>query len=98
MAITWHHNSVWYDFGNPKKILPKFSLLNKTKLAIFALEDSNMDVANLCTWHPMWHYFGAKSLGWFDAIGTRFSLAQTPNLGRIELLCWIMYIIMSHPI
>ena len=30
---------------------------------------------------PMWHDFGAISLGWFDEIGIGLTMAQTPNLG-----------------
>ena len=40
-------------------------------------------------WHPRWHEFDAKPLGWLEEIGTKSSLAQTLNTGWIAIIHWI---------
>ena len=50
-------------------------------------------------WHPRWHEFDAKPLGWLEEIGTKSSLAQTLNMGWIAVIHWItnIYTVGSCP-
>lgn len=52
--------------------------------SVWLLISHRPEGATFPVWCPIWHDFGVKSLGWFDEIGTRLTMARTPNLGCIE--------------
>ena len=82
----------YWEPTQPLRILTKTICLVSSNMVQRLYTRVGAEHSLIPTWHPRWQKFGAKSSGYLEKTRTRFSLAQTLNLGRIGLICWIMNI------